>query len=138
MTLVETLGTALFETHGKLCQELIDAGYDLDSFYNGADRWGDFRKVLIQVAIIRGATSYDEYREIFETIKQEDDQLASKQLFSRQTGIYTPRVDTTQTDRTRKYRQRQREELLRLRELTAKTWIDEHLDEAKQYITDKN
>lgn len=132
--LLTKLGSAMYETHGALCQELIDAGYDLDNYYNGADRWGDFNRVIVKVAQARGAGSYDEYLRLFETIKQEGDQVVSKQLFARLTGIYTPRTNTTQTDRTRRYRANQSSELAELRALR---WIDDNTVDAIAYIRDK-
>lgn len=134
MDLATKLGSALYETHGALCEELVRAGYDLDNYYDGSNKWGDFDRVVAMVSYVRGAKSYDEYLMHFETIKTEtgsvDDQVISRQLFSRLTGIKS----NTQTRRTYDYRRRQSAEL---QELRAKRWIDEHLEEAKAYISKK-
>jgi len=134
MNTITLLGTALYETHGKYCNELIAAGYDLDNYYDTAKAWGDFDKVLVIVAIVRGAKSYDEYTRVFDAIAQPGDSLVTKQFFSRLTGIKA--TNDTQTTRTRLYRQRTKVELESLRESTAKAWIDSHHDEALKYITD--
>lgn len=132
MDLITKLGTALFATHGKLCQELIDAGYDLDNYYNGSDEWGNFDRVLVMVAQVRGASSYYEYEVAFNKLKQEGDNLVSKKLYSRLTGVKA--LPRTQTERTRHYRQNQSAELGELRALR---WIDEHTKDAIAYIKDK-
>ncbi|MES1987283.1 MAG: hypothetical protein V4440_04495 [Pseudomonadota bacterium] len=124
------LGTALYESHGALCEELIKADYDLDNYYDGGKSWGDFSRVLAMVAVVRGAKDYNEYLEVFESIKQGDDHAVTPQLFARLTGI----KGNTQTRRTNDYRRRQSAELAELRALR---WIDENLDQAKEYIAKK-
>lgn len=134
MTIEEQIGTALYETHGALCEELVQAGYDLENYYDGRGEWGDFKRVLVMVSVLRGATNYAEYEAFYRENRGEYDTLASKQLFARLTGIYTPRTDKTQTDRTRTYRLRLREERDKLRELTARAWIEGNLQEAQDFI----
>lgn len=135
MTVEQIIGTALYETHGAVCEELVNAGYDLQDYYDaGGLKYGDFSKVYIKLALVRGAKSYQDYVDFFHSVKQESDKLASKQLFARVSGIYTPRVNRTQTDRTRSYRRRLKDELDALREATAKAWIEHNLDEAKDFI----
>lgn len=129
-----TIGTAFYDFFGPYCQELVDAGYDLDDYYSAGDRWGDFSRVLVKVAQLRGALSYDDYVAFFEQVKPADHKVASKQLFARITGIYTPRVNNTQTDRTRTYRQRQAQELRDLRELNALKWIEDNPKQAQEFI----
>ena len=131
------LGTHLFETYGEFCLDLVNAGYDLDLYYDGGLGWGNFTKVLVMVSVLQGATSYDEYLSWFERVKQPNDRVASKQLFARLTKIYTPRTNTTQTDRTRTYRRKTLAELQSLREATALKWIDDNIDLATDYIQSK-
>lgn len=130
MDLKTKLGTAMFETHGQLCQELINAGYDLDNYYDGGKAWGDFSRVLVMVAVSRGAGSYDDYLDMFDGLKQADEIPVSRQLFARLTGIRT----NSQTQRTRKYRQNLNAELAELRALR---WIDDNPVDAISYIRDK-
>lgn len=130
MNLIETLGSALYETHGELCEELIKAGYDLDNYYDGGRRWGNFDRVLVMVAVIRGATSYYEYEVAFNKLKRDGDTMVIPRLFARLTGIKAK----TQTERTNRYRANQSAELAELRALR---WIDEHPVDAIQYIRDK-
>ena len=130
--LVIKLGTALFETHGKLCEELINAGYDLDNYYDGSAGWGNFDRVLVIVTKIRGARSYAEYLELFDSLKQDQEQPVSQKLFARLTGIKAPA--RTQTERTRNYRANQSAELAELRALR---WIDNNPVDAISYIRGK-
>ncbi len=134
MNLVTKLGTALYETHGQLCQELINAGYDLDNYYDGSKHWGEFDRVICMVAFVRGAKTYQEYLELFGSLKVlgSDDQMVSQKLFARLTGIKTPA--RTQTERTRNYRANQSAEL---QELRALLWINDNPVAAIEYIRNK-
>lgn len=134
MNLITKLGTALYETHGQLCEELISADYDLDNYYDGGKHWGNFDKVLVMVAVVRGATSYYEYEVVFNKLKQEGDSMVSHKLFARLTGIKTKTPTQTQTERTRRYRQNQTAELAELRALR---WIDDNPVDAIAYIRNK-
>ena len=125
--LERVIGSAWADTaYGVLCEEAVGAGYDLSYLYDGGSaRWGgNFSKVAAVVAVARGAKSYKEYVTMLDDIKPSmllDSAViepVSKTLFARLTGIKAP--NETQTERTRRYRQRQRAELLRLRNNPAK------------------
>lgn len=134
MDLITKLGSALYETHGALCEELINAGYNLDTYYDGYNKWGDFDRVLVMVAHIRGALSYEGYLKTFDVIKKEHDHVVSRPLYARLTGIKSKTPTLTQTERTRRYRQNQNAEL---QELRALRWIDDNTKLAIDYIKSK-
>lgn len=131
--LLTFLGSAVFETHGEFFKELIDNGYDITHYYDGGSRWGDVSKILAMVSYIRGVRSYADYLAFYEAVKQPDDGGALSSVgYARVTGV--KREIKTQTERTRRYRQRQADELRALRESTALKWIDENTEKALLYI----
>lgn len=130
------LGTAVYESHGVYFKELINAGYDITTYYDGGRRWGDVSRVLTMVSYVRGLRSYAEYLKFYESIKQPNDGgVVTPRVYAKLTGI--TQIAKTQTVRTRNYRQRQSQELADLRESTALKWIDEHVEETKLYLLSK-
>lgn len=129
------LGSEVFESHGDLCQELIDAGYALDNYYDGGNKWGDLSKVFVMIAHIRGAKSYNDYLAMFEGLKRApEDRTVTIQQYARLTGVKSTTATTTQSARTKRYRQNQSAELAELRALR---WIDDNTIDAIQYIRSK-
>ena len=131
--LEQQLGSAIYESHGPYFKELLEAGYNINDFYDGGYGWGNVSKVLAMVSYIRGVRSYVEYVSFYEMVKQPGDGGAlTPRAYARLTGIKAKPV--TQTDRTRSYRQRRAKELIDLRELTAVQWIEEHPEQAIDII----
>ena len=130
MNLKTYLGEALFQTHGDLCQSLINNDYNIEDFYTGGNDWGDFSRVYIQLAIDAGVTTYEGFLVWFGENKQDNDLAPTRQLWTRQTGI----KKSTQNIRTYKYRVKQRQELNDLREAVALKWIDENREQAINYL----
>lgn len=136
MTTQELLGLSLYETHGAMCDELVNAGYNLNLLYTD---WGDFRRIYVFYALYKGIRDYDSFVKWFNTVRVDGDVLPSKQLFTRNGGFVSKkRMDSDlQAEYNRQYRLRTRKELEALRELTAKTWIDNNLEQAQKYISDR-
>lgn len=131
--LLKQLGSAVYESHGEYFKELLLHGYNIDTYYNGAKGWGDVSRVLAIVSYIRGVRSYAAYLEFYNMVsKPEDGGAVSPRVYARLTGIKAKA--NNQTIRTRVYRQRQKEELVKLRELVALAWIDSNIQQAKDYI----
>lgn len=136
----QLIGSYLYDIYGDLCEELISGGYDLESYYDGSDSYGDFGRVYVMVAYLQGVKSYGDYLKWFEKNKRIDsvsgavDKPVTQTLFARLTGIKAKRVNNNQTARTRRYRQRQKAELEFTREAVAHTWIDKHPQEAQEYL----
>ncbi len=127
------IGTAFMDTFGGLCLETVNNGYDLDTLYDGGRKWGDFSKVILAVAAGRGVKSYDGYLELFEKIKPADHEPVTKQMFARFTGIST--VDNkSQVTYNKRYRNKTKAELDELRALNALYWIDDNVEQAKEYL----
>lgn len=130
------LGSAIYGSHGQYFKELITHDYDITKYYDGGHGWGDVSRVLVIVSYIRGLRSYDEYLKFYEGVKQDDDGGAvTPRVYAKLTGI--KRTPQTQTDRTREYRRRIMQELKDLRESTALAWIDDNLEQAQAYISNK-
>lgn len=128
------LGLHVYNLYKDAFIALLDNGYDIDAYYDGSRAWGDVSRVLAIDITIKGASSYEEYVTELNNRGYDDEGagVLSKNLFSRLTGIKSK--NKTQTKRTQVYRRRNAVELQLLREATAKTWIEKHLDEARSYI----
>ncbi len=127
------IGTAFVDTFGKYCLEVVNAGYDLDALYDGGRKWGDFSKVLLAVAVVRGVKSYEDYIGVFSQINPEDHAPVSKQMFARFTGISTAQPPD-QVAYNRTYRHKTKLELDQLRALNALRWIDDNVEQTREYI----
>lgn len=88
------------------------------------------------VAVIRGVKSYDDYIDLFNSIKPEDHEPASKHLFARFTGITTAKP-SDQVKYNKTWRHKTKAELDELRALNALAWIDDNIEPTLKYITDK-
>lgn len=131
--LIEKLGTYIYDTYGDYFRELIAADLNVGDYYDEERRWGDVSRVLAQIAVLRGASSYKEYLLAFENLKREEhDSVLTPVSFARLTGI--KKKSLTQNARTKAYRLRLRKERDELRELVALNWIDNNLNDAKKYI----
>jgi len=127
------IGTAFVDKFGGYCLEAVNGGYDLNTLYDGGKKWGDFSKVFLAVAVLRGCKSYDDYLSVFDYIKPVDHEPVSKQMFARFTGISTAEGGK-QAVYNQTYRHKTRAELDQLRALNALRWIDDHRDQALEYI----
>lgn len=142
----KTIGSAFYDQYIDLCKEAVAGGYDIGDLYKGADQnhYHDFSRVLLAVAIARGAKSYDEYAAIYEEIKQDDDtdtELVSEALFARFSGI--SKIQTAEQLRetelkNREYRRKYySERSKKLKEVRLMIRIDENIDFVIDYIKSK-